>query len=281
MSPFLKGTALSLLAIALAACERTSLPHDAGRESVATGNYRAVLQLPGGELPFGLDLEREQSGWVGYLINGQERLKLNEVAVNGTHLEIRMPGYENRLTANAQGGNLQGEVVLSKPGGKNQHLPLHAEYKQSYRFFPQTPVAGADVTGRWSVTFFADDGSEEAAVGEFSQSNGLVTGTFLTNGGDHRYLSGQVRGDQLYLSTFDGAHAFLYEARITGPADALTGDFWYGTAVHERWTAKRDVNATLPDAGFSGPATGEHYDQFVTEFRRHLDQLLAEPPGGT
>jgi hypothetical protein len=29
-------------------------------------------------------------------------------------------------------------------------------------------------------------------------------------------------------------------------------------------------------SGFSGPATGEHYAQLVDEFKRTLDQLLAE-----
>jgi thiol-disulfide isomerase/thioredoxin len=32
--------------------------------------------------------------------------------------------------------------------------------------------------------------------------------------------------------------------------------------------------------GFSGPATGEHYTQFVDEFKRNLEQLLTETPGG-
>jgi len=31
--------------------------------------------------------------------------------------------------------------------------------------------------------------------------------------------------------------------------------------------------------GFSGPATGEHYTQFVVEFRKNLEQLLAEKGG--
>jgi thiol-disulfide isomerase/thioredoxin len=244
----LRGTALTLSTMAVAACGRPGLPPGAGRESIETGTYRVVLQLPGGELPFGLDLERESSGWVGYLINGPERLKVSEVGVDGSHLEVRMPGYENHLTADAKGGRLQGEIVLSKPGGKEQHLPLYAQFKQSYRFFPQPSAGSVDVSGRWSVTFSADDGTQEAAVGEFSQSNGVVTGTFLTDGGDHRYLAGEVHGDQLYLSTFDGAHAFLYKARITESASELAGDFWYGTTFHQRWTARRNVSAALPDA---------------------------------
>jgi len=235
----LRIAAVTTLALAVAAC-------GGARESIEPGTYRAVLQLPGGELPFGLDLEREGSGWSGYLINGPERLKLSEVGVDGSHLEIKMPGYLNRLTADAHGNELQGEVVVSKPAGKDQHLPLHAQYKQTYRFFQQPAAHPVDVSGRWSVTFSADNGEKENAVGEFSQSNDVVTGTFLTDTGDHRYLAGQVRGNELYLSTFDGAHAFLYKAART--EGELEGDFWSGLALHKTWTAKRDANAALADA---------------------------------
>ncbi len=73
-------------------------PAAAHREAltVKMGTYRVVLQMPGGELPFGLELEAAGFSTVGYLINGQERLLLNEVKIAGSHLEIRMPGYENR-----------------------------------------------------------------------------------------------------------------------------------------------------------------------------------------
>jgi thiol-disulfide isomerase/thioredoxin len=244
---FSRNTALLSCALALAACGGAGAPGSVGPDSIKTGTYRVVLQLPGGELPFGLDLERRGSDWTAFLVNGPERLKVSEVTVDGSHLQIKMPGYENRLTAAAKSGQLEGEVVLSKPGGKDQHLPLRAQFAQTYRFFPQPSGSVTDVSGRWSVTFSTDDGKEEAAVGEFSQSNDVVTGTFLAEGGDHRYLAGQVHGEELYLSTFDGAHAFLYKAKIAGPDAAMTGDFWYGTAVHERWTAKRDANATLRD----------------------------------
>ena len=243
-----RNTALLSYVIVLAACGRAGVLGSAASDTIKPGTYRVVLQLPGGELPFGLDLEREGERWTAFLINGPERLKVSEVAVNGSHLEIKMPGYENRLTAAASGSQLEGEVVLNKLGGNDQHLPLHAQFKQTYRFFPPPSPPVTDVSGRWSVTFSTDDGKEETAVGEFSQSNDVVTGTFLADGGDHRYLAGQVHGDELYLSTFDGAHAFLYKAKISGPDSALAGDFWFGTALHERWTAKRDANAALRDS---------------------------------
>jgi thiol-disulfide isomerase/thioredoxin len=217
-------------------------------DTIEGGTYRVVLQLPGGDLPFGLDLARRGSGWVAHLRNGRERLKLDEVSVAGSHLVIKMPGYENHLTADMTGGRLEGELVLDKLGGKDQHMAVHADRGPTYRFFPPSGGRGARIAGRWSVTFSQDDGTTESAVGEFSQSDDIVTGTFLTDTGDHRFLAGQVRGDELYLSTFDGAHAFLYKATLSASDGTLAGDFWSGTAFHERWTAKRDATAALPDA---------------------------------
>src|SRR5277367_4777034 len=241
---------LGLGASGLVACHRGAAPGETAAgvttPAVQMGVYRAVLVLPAGELPFGLELTRDGTTTVGYLLNGKERVRLDEVAVTGGHLEIRMPGYENRLTADAKGDRLLGEVVLSKSGAKQQKIALEAQLGYGYRFFEHPADNTADVSGRWSVTFLDDDGKPEAAVGEFSQSADVVTGTFLAETGDHRYLAGQVRGDELYLSTFDGAHAFLYKAKKTG--DTLAGDFYVGTAHHERWTGKRDAHAALPDA---------------------------------
>jgi thiol-disulfide isomerase/thioredoxin len=234
------------IAAALGACHRESSPGESAA-SVKKGTYRAVLTLPGGELPFGFSLEPDGTKTVAYLVNGKERVPLHEVTVTGSHLEIRMPGYENRLSADANGEQLVGEVVLSKPGGKQQHIALHAQRGQDFRFFEKSASDNADVSGRWAVKFTDDDGKPELAVGEFSQNHDVIVGTFLAETGDHRYLAGQMKGDELYLSTFDGAHAFLYKARI-GADGALDGDFWVGTAFHERWSGKRDANATLPDA---------------------------------
>ena len=211
------------------------------------GTYRVVLQTPGGELPFGLELAQKDSQPVGYLINGQEKLLLSDVKITGSHIEIGMPGYENVLKADASGNSLQGEVYLVKPNEKNQHVPLRATLGDDYRFFKTPSNDNADVSGRWAVKFLDDSGAPEVAVGEFTQSHDAVSGTILTTTGDHRYLAGQVKGDELYLSTFDGAHVFLYKAKIAADG-SLDGDWWSGLAYHEKWSGKRDAAAQLPDA---------------------------------
>jgi peroxiredoxin len=255
-----RGTAQSEASASAGAGANTGA--DAGvRAAVKLGSYRVVLQTPGGELPFGLDLVRQDSQVVGYLVNGQERLLLSEVKITGPHLEIRMPGYENVLTAEANGDQLQGEIFLVKLHDKNQHVPLHATLGQSYRFFASSATDNADLSGRWAVNFTDDSGAPEVAVGEFNQSHDAVSGTFLTATGDHRFLAGQVKGDEVYLSTFDGAHVFLYKAKILSDG-SLAGDFWSGLASHEKWTAKRDAGARLPDAyGLTAMRAGtRHFD---------------------
>jgi thiol-disulfide isomerase/thioredoxin len=232
--------AILMAALSVAACQREA-------PSVKLGTYRAVLQVPGGELPFGLTLAKEGSETVGYLLNGKERLRLSEVKIDGTRLEIRMPGYETRLSADAVGDQLQGEVYLDKLGGKDQHIPLRATLGEGFRFFANPAGNNADMSGRWAVTLVDDSGASEVAVGEFAQSQDAITGTFLTPTGDQRFLAGQVKGDELYLSTFDGAHVFLYKAKL-GADGTLTGDYWSGLKFHEKWTAKRDAGAALPDA---------------------------------
>jgi thiol-disulfide isomerase/thioredoxin len=249
------GTSLRLLlssiaAFTLGACHGGDAPAagaPAVDNSVRMGTYRVVLQTPGGELPFGLELAQKDSKPVGYLINGEERLLLSDVKINGSHLEIGMPGYLNVLRAEASGNALQGEIFLVKPNEKNQHVPLHATLGENYRFFATPASDNADVSGRWAMKLIDDSGAPEAALGEFSQSHDAVSGTILTTTGDHRYLAGQVKGDELYLSTFDGAHVFLYKARIAADG-SLDGDWWSGLAYHEKWTGKRDAAAQLPDA---------------------------------
>jgi thiol-disulfide isomerase/thioredoxin len=76
-----------------------------------------------------------------------------------------------------------------------------------------------------------------------------VSGTFLTPTGDYRYLAGNLHGDTLLLSCFDGNHAFLFKARIDSMGQGMTqGEFWSGSNGHETWTATRNERAALPDA---------------------------------
>jgi len=231
--------------LALQGCAKQEPP--APTEPIALGHYRATLTLPGGELPFGLDIVREDSKYVAYLINGTERVRVSDVAVANGRVDMRMPAFGNRLSAGIDGSELKGDVVLVKLDGKEQVIPFVARHGVTYRFFPQPTTDNADLGGRWSVTFTDEEGKRNPAVGEFTQSHGEVTGTFLTGTADHRFLAGEMRGDEFALSAFDGAHAFLYKGKINA-RDELEGTYWSGLAWRETFAGHRNEAANIDAA---------------------------------
>jgi peroxiredoxin len=228
---------LAVGALLNAGCERFD-------RDLHPGSYRATLRLPGGELPFGFDVAREESGFAGYLINGEERVRVPlTVAQDGTVTGV-VPGFETKLSARVAGKHLEGEVTLTRAGGGTQSLPFAASLGQTWRFYEQPLADNADVAGRWEISYSSDAGRGTRGVAEFAQSFEVVTGTVLLATGDQRYLAGEVHGDELRLSRFDGGSAYLYHAAVNERGE-LIGEYWSGRTGHLRFVARRNPDAEL------------------------------------
>src|SRR5690606_12734307 len=83
-------------------------------------------------------------------------------------------------------------------------------------------------------------------IGEFRQRGNQLEGTFLTNYGDYRFLSGEIDGDTFYLSAYAGASPSLFIGKMVN--DSIVGDMYSGPVNHSKWEAKADENAKLDDA---------------------------------
>jgi len=234
-----------LLAFLLGACERPAdqVP-EAPQEAWNGEDWRVEIQLqPDVVLPVGLHIARNsEDAWFS---NGVERVEVGEVSIAGKQYHLRFPAFNNTLELMRDGDRLSGTLTLVKRGYE-QHLPVRAEPHPGHRFSPD-PEAEVDVTGRWEVVFTDSEGNEGAAIGEFDQQGSKLSGTFLTPTGDYRYLEGEVDGRVLKLSTFDGAHAYVFTATMD-EFGVLEGDFWSGDRWHEDWKARRNFDAELPDA---------------------------------
>lgn len=228
---------IALTCAALYGCSRTL-------DEPVSGQYRATLTLPGGEAPFGLEVAKENGQLVLILANGAERTRVTEIRMEEGTLIARFPGYENSLRAKVTKDRLEGAVTLIKAGGKEQVIPFEAHRGQTHRFFAEAASDNADVQGRWSMTLTSDRGDITPAVAIFEQEHDRVVGTVMTPTGDHRYLEGQVRGNDVFLSTFSGGLAYLYRLQVTASGD-LVGDYWQGLAWHETVEAKPNSEATL------------------------------------
>jgi len=213
--------------------------------------WRAWLDSPGGELPFGLELRETPGGFEATLINGTERLPVTTVERNATTLTLGIEPYDSMIEASfgEDGHRLDGRWAKTGVAGAKTGLDFHAVAGELPRFASgasQPDSAALELlSGRWAVDFEKDDGP---AIGIFeAATDGTVLATFMTTTGDYRYLAGRFEDDRLRLSVFDGAHAFLFDARLRDDG-TLEGDFWSRDSWHESWTARKDPGAALPDA---------------------------------
>ncbi len=241
------------LCLAQGACHRASSPDGgapatppAAATPLRAGTYRAVLLLPGGELPFGFRVDRLGGKPIVYLLNGAESVPVTEIESNGGRFVLRMPGYANRIEFAPDATGYRGVAVMVRPGGGEIRLPFQATAGAQPRFFTETMKDPPQIAGRWAVTLRDHSGATTPALAEFAQSGARVEGTFLAPDGDHRFLEGELHGEELWLSRFDGGSAFLYHARL-GADGTLAGQLWSGSWSVDEWSARRDAGATLSD----------------------------------
>jgi thiol-disulfide isomerase/thioredoxin len=226
------------------------------RKPVAVeGAWRAVLTSPGGELPFTLRIARKGDALTAAILNGAEEAPASGVSVDGMTVTIRFDWYDSSISAKFSGDGNTMAGIWSRTGSTGVgRMPFQAKRGDSRRFLPPagsstTNKPAASIDGIWKAEFTDKDGVSPKR-GEFHQDPGSnrVTGTFLSPTGDDRYLEGSFEHGLLRLSTFDGAHAFLFQARASGDG-TLTGDYWSRETYHATWSATRtgDAEATLPD----------------------------------
>jgi hypothetical protein len=231
----------------LGSCGRPSL-------NLEPGSYRATLDIPAGKsVPFGLDVAREETGFVLYLLNGQERVRVPDVQATPGQLTARMPGYENMLHATIRGGRLEGHLTLVHGDGQALELPFHARLGDTWRFHSKPLHDNADLQGRWQVTFSGTGGRDVVpGIAEFMQRFAEVTGTVVTPAGDQRYLAGEVRDELLQLSRFDGGAVVLYEAKLDADG-RLVGEAWSDRAGTRHFVASRNADVSY-DSILQSPA---------------------------
>ena len=229
--------------VAGTACQTEKKP-----SSLPPGTWRAVIGSPGGELPFGLDLGRlDDTTFLVHVRNGTERLPLDTAHVRGDSLHVPIDIFDSELVAAVDDSSLYGRYTRYDAGKRAYDLPFSANHGQTFRFTPANAQPAGDVSGNWAVTFRTEKDSSQA-VGVFKQQGNSLTGTFLTPTGDYRYLAGQVEGNEMKLSAFDGSHVYLFKAYLDSSRNRLEGEFWSGAKGYKKWTARRDEKAALPDA---------------------------------
>lgn len=226
-----------ILALTLFSCSRPAEPK--------TGIWRGTLKIQGQELPFNFRLVKDPTGgYDAYLKNAGEELLLDEVTWVNDSINMVLHVFDAQLRAAVSDNELKGFFTLNyNPAYK---VPFRASFGDAYRFNPtDTTAIARDFSGTYEVVF-TNENDTTPSIGIISQKGNYAEGSFLTTTGDYRFLEGGVFNDTLFLSTFDGNHAYIFKA--VQKDSALRGDFWSGKSYHQSWTAIKNKDASLPNA---------------------------------
>lgn len=220
---------------------------DVMAQKLPLGKWRGVLFTQDSvELGFNFIVKNSpQTGIFLEVLNADEKISVTEIIQKGDSLFFKMPYFDNDFKVAIEGNTMRGQWIKNYPN-KKVAMNFRAYYQQNWRHCPSPKIANKIpiIQGRWACDFESDD---QIIVAEFNQNIDKVTGTFLTETGDYRYLEGCIENNKLYLSTFDGAHAYIFTAEIKG--DSLkNGKFYSGFSYSENWTAHRDEKAKLRNA---------------------------------
>ncbi|UOY06884.1 TlpA family protein disulfide reductase [Muricauda sp. SCSIO 64092] len=244
-----------LVLVFMASCQKEP------EKGLLLGEWRGEMQVSKDQrLPFNFVVSKDAEGSFFLEIhNADEVIVVDGISMEQDSIIIRMPVFEGYIAGTFSDTTINGLFIKES---LERYVPFMASYGEPERF-TTISKAKVDVSGIWETHFDFDTEEPYPAKGIFYQSGNTLTGTFRTTTGDYRYLEGVVDGDSLKLSAFDGAHVFLFIAKVTD--STMDGTFFSGNHSVESFKAKRNAAFELPDAN-SLTYLKEGYGKFEFSF---------------
>ena len=231
----MKHIIIIILAVLMFSCKEKT-----NTKTLEKGLYRAELKVNDSlNLPFNFEVISENEL---HVFNAEEVIEVKAIEYKNDSVYIQMLVFEGFIVAKIEDESLNGRFV--KPS-LNRVMEFKAERGNDR--FDTVEEPDSNISGNWETIFSPNSEDDKyIAKGIFKQNGNKVTGTFRTTTGDYRYLEGVLNGNQLRLSTFDGAHAFLFNAEVND--NTMAGVFYSGNHWKEPFVAKRNDTFKLPDA---------------------------------
>lgn len=208
------------------------------------------------QIPLLIDVKKDKKSSEICIYNGSERIILNHIQYTEDSIFVSFPAFASEFRAKVHSKKYISGHWYNHAKKGNYFLPFWTKLEFAEKYPVEKP--SIDINGKWEVTFDYDEENPEKSIGIFQYESKVgynkkelfnrVTGTFLTETGDYRFLEGATINDSLYLSTFDGSHAFLFKAQLKN--DTLWGKFLSGKHYQSNWYAVKNENFELghPDS---------------------------------
>ena len=195
------------------------------------GHWRAVLDLAGGPLRFGLEVTRVGSQLRGKLCNGRE-CQATDARIVGDSLILDIADYAATVT-----GALRGDSLTGSYRNVGNRGPRTIPFRAARGRWSQSTGPRA-LVGRWDATFLQDWGTSPR-VFELRNGPAGLEGTIISNTGDYGHFAGGAAADSFVIGRFDGSFVYLLTGKLTG--DTLRGIFHAGLRTQTPWIAVRST----------------------------------------
>ena len=233
----MKTFIISIIIIAALAISCTN-----AKKTLSEGDWLFELQLDENDKSLVLPVNAGFNSDVFVFSNDEEKIEATEIEYSGDSIHITMPVFGSEFKGLIGSNSISGYFYNYNKGGEYK-IPFVASYGIKERFEVEEKGT-SDISGTWDAFFLSTGGDSTKTIASFRQSGSMVKGTFFTEIGDYRYLEGVMDGNQLKLSTFDGAHAFLFTADL-GEDGNMVGIFRSGHTFKQNWIASKNENAKI------------------------------------
>ncbi|PXV65420.1 peroxiredoxin [Dysgonomonas alginatilytica] len=227
-------------AIGLASCKNDKQE----TQKLKDGKWHAEFSAKDGNIPFSFEVEKGSSDSLAIvtLINGAERVPLDGITYRGDSVFIPIKAYDTELKGQIKGDTITG--LFSRLFSENDKgIEFKAVYGDTPRFSTEGTSADS-LDGKWDIQFITETETKNN-VGIFSQKDGILTGSILTNSGDFRYLEGVSDKSGFRLSAFAGLSPYLIQGKF------IDKNNFEGEFITARGSQKikgiRNANARLAD----------------------------------
>ena len=240
------------------------------RKELAVGDWLAKMDVSTSEvLPFNFKLlKNEEGNHIMEIYNSDEVVTVDEIKLQGDSIRIQMPIFEGYISGTFLENEIHGDFIQES---LDRIIPFNAFYGKHDRFeAPLEPEV--NISGIWETYFDLNSNEEYPAKGIFMQNGEKLKGTFRTKTGDYRFLEGVVSGDSMKLSAFDGAHVYLFTAKVTD--STLEGIFYNGNHSVKEFMGIRNEAFELPDAN-TLTFLREGYDRFDFSFPDETGKMVS------
>lgn len=224
--------------------------HAQSLKKIKRGIWNAHLQLNETVLlPVKLEVRKRNNSIILTIHNAEEKINLTVPKLINDSFQVDFPNFHSYIRFKLKNRNNIDGYWYNLNKSNSYKIPFAAVIYKSYESCKSE--SNFNLTGRWKTRFGPNSNNEEIAIGVFNSDtteNTKVTGTFLTETGDYRFLEGRVCEDGFYLSCFDGSHAFLFTGQLVN--NKIEGKFFSGKHYSTNWTAEKDDKFELrnPDS---------------------------------